>query len=245
LLLVILILPIHLATRPLLPGERREGGRGWNLCRSFAITWTLLMAIWVMTWLIGVATATTGVNSDAARAGSAIGLAIGMAFLGMVWFFPTAALLVVGLLIRKPQEVEVGLAVSSLTDGAPSSAGETVTVVPKKSPLQAALVVGALVAVGVIIQLSLSGELGSAFPASPQRRAPTAITMDKFERLQDGMSYSEVKAILGQPGEQLSSSSLGGSTTVMYQWRAEEGFGNMNAMFQDDKMISKSQYGLK
>ena len=71
------------------------------------------------------------------------------------------------------------------------------------------------------------------------------ITMAKFTALKDGMSYSEVVGILGKPGEEMSRSSLGGTTTVMYMWKGNSFAGNMNAMFQDDEMVMKSQFGLK
>jgi hypothetical protein len=71
--------------------------------------------------------------------------------------------------------------------------------------------------------------------------------MENFKRLKNGMKYPEVVAILGKEGEELSSSDVGGTSTVMYRWDGDEGgFGaNMNAMFQNGKMVSKAQFGLK
>jgi hypothetical protein len=69
------------------------------------------------------------------------------------------------------------------------------------------------------------------------------ITMEKFKQLQSGMSYQQVVDILGREGEELSRSDLAGYTTVMYQWT--EGFSNMNAMFQNNSLVSKAQFGLK
>lgn len=69
-------------------------------------------------------------------------------------------------------------------------------------------------------------------------------TMAKFNRLDTGMSYAEAVRILGGPGTELSRSDLGGITTVMYQWTGT-GIGNMNAMFQGDKLVNKAQFGLK
>ncbi|WP_309479061.1 DUF3862 domain-containing protein [Brevibacillus agri] len=75
-------------------------------------------------------------------------------------------------------------------------------------------------------------------------------TMSKaeFDKIQNGMSYEEVVAIVGGPGEMLSETGTKGDQfyTVMYAWEGEGGFGaNANAMFQGGKMISKSQFGLK
>ncbi|RKF23598.1 hypothetical protein D6851_02465 [Altericroceibacterium spongiae] len=60
------------------------------------------------------------------------------------------------------------------------------------------------------------------------------------------MTPSEVEAIVGSPGEVISENELGGIRTIMVQWDGENGFGaNANAMFQDGKLIQKSQFGLK
>jgi hypothetical protein len=57
------------------------------------------------------------------------------------------------------------------------------------------------------------------------------------------MSYQEVVAILGEPGEEISRSDLAGTTMVMYQWSRWNG-ANMNAMFQNDALVTKAQFGL-
>lgn len=69
------------------------------------------------------------------------------------------------------------------------------------------------------------------------------ITMEKYKQLQSGMSYQQVITILGKEGEELSRNDMAGYTTVMYQW--SEGFGNMNAMFQNNHLVQKAQFGLK
>lgn len=80
-------------------------------------------------------------------------------------------------------------------------------------------------------------------PAPPP---PPGVTLANYLRLRDGMRYSEVVAILGEAGTEMSRSDLGGITTVMYSWQGEGSLGaNMNAMFQGGKMVSKAQFGLK
>jgi len=60
------------------------------------------------------------------------------------------------------------------------------------------------------------------------------------------MSYEEVVTILGSAGTEQSRSSLGGITTVMHSWQGSGSFGaNMNAMFQNGRLVSKAQFGLK
>lgn len=81
--------------------------------------------------------------------------------------------------------------------------------------------------------------------AKPVEKKSSGVTMAKFTSITEGMSYSEVASILGGPGEVMSSSDVAGYKTVMYQWKGESIMGNMNAMFQNDKMVSKAQFGLK
>ena len=71
------------------------------------------------------------------------------------------------------------------------------------------------------------------------------VTMEKFNLIKEGMTYSEVVEILGSEGEVSSSSDMAGYKTVLYTWKGASALSNMNAMFQNDKMISKAQFGLK
>lgn len=81
-----------------------------------------------------------------------------------------------------------------------------------------------------------------AAPATPV----SGVTLANYNRLEKGMSYAQVVAILGEPGTELSRSFIANITTVMYQWMGQGSLGaNMNAMFQDDKLISKAQLGLR
>lgn len=95
-------------------------------------------------------------------------------------------------------------------------------------------------------QLSVDqAPVSASGPARSSAPRPEGVTMSKYLRLEDGMSYAEAVRILGEPGEEISRSDLAGYTTVMYQWKAERGIGNMNAMFQNDKLVTKAQFGLR
>lgn len=73
-----------------------------------------------------------------------------------------------------------------------------------------------------------------------------AISSDEFTQLQTGMSYDDAARIIGSPGELLSENEIAGTRTVMYMWDGDSGIGaNANAMFQDDKLVQKSQFGLR
>jgi Domain of Unknown Function with PDB structure (DUF3862) len=85
-------------------------------------------------------------------------------------------------------------------------------------------------------------EINWEYATKPVERGVTAAN---YEYIRDGMTYSQVVEILGERGQEISSSSIGGVQTVMYQWTTRGGFGNMNAMFQNGKLITKAQFGLQ
>lgn len=72
----------------------------------------------------------------------------------------------------------------------------------------------------------------------------SGVTMANFSKLSTGMTYEQVVEILGEHGEEISSNEIAGIRTVMYMWEGGSMGANMNAMFQNDKMMQKSQFGL-
>jgi hypothetical protein len=184
--------------------------------------------------MVGMAAASNSLGGELSGA-AAIGVGIGLGFWAFVWFVP-----VVG------SEVVV-LTATVTAKQVPADHGTS------KREWQRAFLFCA--APNLLLLLAIFASIGSSTSSSPTKRSGhdasrsgqsevVGITMDKFTQLRDGMSYSEVVAILGQSGKELSRSSIAGTTTVMYSW---EGWGiaNMNAMFQDDRMISKAQFGLR
>ncbi|MBX7496791.1 hypothetical protein K3172_13070 [Qipengyuania sp. 6B39] len=72
------------------------------------------------------------------------------------------------------------------------------------------------------------------------------ISKAEFDAIQAGMSQEEVTGIVGSAGEVISENEMAGTRTVMVQWEGESGpMGNANAMFQNGKLIQKSQFGLE
>ena len=103
-----------------------------------------------------------------------------------------------------------------------------------------------LVGVGFLIYLQAGGGGNSVSPISKQ-----AVTMAKYQLIQDGMSYQDVVQIIGKSGIEMSRNHIEGVPgvmpsvdTVMYQWVNPFG-SNMNAMFQNDKLVQKAQFGLQ
>lgn len=72
----------------------------------------------------------------------------------------------------------------------------------------------------------------------------SGITAANFAKIKTGMKYEEVVKILGAEGELLSESEVAGYKTQMYQWKAGM-MSNMNATFQNGKLMSKAQMGLE
>lgn len=96
---------------------------------------------------------------------------------------------------------------------------------------------------------SLSGstttqEQLDAYTAASLKKEQEIVTLTEYNLLKTGFSYDSVCKIIGSPGQELSSSEIGGYKTVMYMWSNPDG-GNMNVMFQNDRMISKAQLGLR
>lgn len=74
----------------------------------------------------------------------------------------------------------------------------------------------------------------------------SGVALAGYERLHSGMTYAEAVAALGRPGQENSRSEMVGLTTVMYSWTGAGSIGaNMNAMFQNDRLINKAQFGLQ
>lgn len=75
--------------------------------------------------------------------------------------------------------------------------------------------------------------------------AASLITHQQYDRIQDGMTYEQVCAIVGRSGEELVNTHIAGYTTVMYSWQNSDGsYSSMNAMFQNGRLISKGQFRL-
>lgn len=96
----------------------------------------------------------------------------------------------------------------------------------------------------ITLALALMLAACEAPEAVPGAEGPK-VTLSQFNQIKEGMTYDAVVGVLGSPGVQQSSSDIGGIKTVMYAWNGEGTGANMNAMFQDDKLIQKAQFGLR
>jgi hypothetical protein len=107
------------------------------------------------------------------------------------------------------------------------------------------MILGGYALAGVITLIT--GKAPKNAPALSQPVATPAssgVTMVNYARLQTGMTYAQACNILGQNGVESARSEMAGIETVLYQWQGE-GIANMNAMFQNGKLVQKAQFGLK
>lgn len=94
---------IYLATRPLVSGEVREGGLGWNLCRYLAALWVL--------WLVYAAAILVGVLLWSLVRGLPFVLLLSgslVSYLPQLVLWPLVCLAFLGYLLRLNSVVEVG-----------------------------------------------------------------------------------------------------------------------------------------
>ena len=106
-----------------------------------------------------------------------------------------------------------------------------------------AVVVIIVVIVGALVFLASSGSGTSTLGGGGFFGPAPVVTAAEFSQIRDGMTYQQVRDVIGAAGEQISRSRMVGITTVMYQWTNADG-SNMNAMFQDDALVQKAQLGL-
>lgn len=70
------------------------------------------------------------------------------------------------------------------------------------------------------------------------------INAEKFDQIQNGMSYDEVVSIIGEDGTNISESELADIKTQIYEWQSHSGWGSANITFQNGIVINKAQFGV-
>ena len=81
---------------------------------------------------------------------------------------------------------------------------------------------------------------------------PARATLAEFNAIYNGMTYARVVQTVGGPGQLTSSSHIDGVPgvmaaldTEMYDWDGNAAMSGMNAIFQNGKLMQKSQFGLE
>lgn len=70
------------------------------------------------------------------------------------------------------------------------------------------------------------------------------LTLAKYNQIKNGMSLEEVQEIIGSDGSEVSSSEIGKYKTVTQKWDGES-YAYIICTFQNDKLMFKSQGGIK
>ena len=73
---------------------------------------------------------------------------------------------------------------------------------------------------------------------------PQVATLAEFDKLKPGLSYAAAVKIIGAPGRKSLRRWRESPRKVMYLWNNADN-SNMNAVFDNDKLAQKTQFGLR
>ncbi len=137
-------------------------------------------------------------------------------------------------------------------------AGAVCIMVQEMYGVKNVLIIGLIVILGVLgypfIKKAIRKAPRPARPSvqEPRRDAPARklITLDQYNRIQNGMKYDQVVKILGKEGtfegEQTEKDDFGGQMTArQYSWKNGSFGGFMDVTFVNGGVAMKTQYGLK
>ena len=71
------------------------------------------------------------------------------------------------------------------------------------------------------------------------------ITLEEFNQIESGMTYEQVRDIVGCEGTVNSDTEVMDSKMTIYSWYGKDGISNANVNIQDGKLINKTQIGLE
>jgi hypothetical protein len=105
-----------------------------------------------------------------------------------------------------------------------------------------------------LLLLLLIAPLVACQPAAPpdspastpvEEKATKQLTMADYEAIPDEATLAEARTLLGSDGKEMSSSEVAGIKTAIYIWENTPPTSNITLTFQNGKMVSKAQFGLK
>lgn len=71
------------------------------------------------------------------------------------------------------------------------------------------------------------------------------MTLEKFNKIETGMTYQQVVDIIGEEGTLSTESSYGSQSMKVYYWYASNGISNATISFMNGTVTAKSQIGLE
>jgi hypothetical protein len=117
----------------------------------------------------------------------------------------------------------------------------------KTSNLVGLILLGLGIAVGLFVFLGSELKTMTGYKPARYVRVDSLsdyYTLSDYNQLESGMPLWRVKYILTRDGTEVARNELAGIVTVAYSYKNENG-SNMQLTFQDDKLVSKAQFGLK
>lgn len=81
-------------------------------------------------------------------------------------------------------------------------------------------------------------------PSSTTKTGEYDLSMDKYDRINIGTSRSDVESLLGGKGTEISNSVGGGVRFTVNKWEGDN-YKTIILSFRNDKVMTKSQVGLK
>lgn len=97
----------------------------------------------------------------------------------------------------------------------------------------------------LILALASSFAFMGAATACDTKAAGSAPTLAQYQKIKVGMSVKEVQKILGSPGTEGSYNEIGGNKNLGMGWADGAGIYYVTGTFVNDKLVGKSQDGLK
>ncbi len=118
---------------------------------------------------------------------------------------------------------------------------------PVSSGIVKTLMISVLVFICIVIISSVWNQVGGS-SVNKSEKAGGLVTLYEYNLLSVGDSYEEAVAVIGSHGKLMSEAGEkgSGSYTVTYMWDGEGEIGaNAILLFQDNKLTTKAQSGLK
>ena len=158
--------------------------------------------------------------------------------IGLFSLLGLAGLLVGVVLIRVPNKRQAGKTIATYSVGALAFAfGSALITAPNRSNTE--------LRAEPKVQSNAQPITAQSEPTPPVQR-DCRVTLAQYSSLSAGMSYHHARSLLGCSGTEISRVDMAGYSTVMYTWSGAGSFvANMNAMFQNDRLVSKAQFGLR
>lgn len=91
--------------------------------------------------------------------------------------------------------------------------------------------------------LALLGTASNKVQSEEAGSVEKSITMAQFKKLKTGMTYKQACMYLGPTGVEDGSNELAGFKTSSYTW-TNDNMGTINLMFQNGKLMQKTQFNL-